>query len=93
MKSMSLYTTSISLFTQIPNGFKSLFNDIKSLFSLLGKKGHPDVTPKVSINIVNMNAVSDTDIFKDVNALVTFPAWPHFFSVFHRVGCMFFLAQ
>lgn len=64
-----------------------------SLFSLLVKKGHPDVTPKVSINIVNMNAVSDTDIFKDVNALVTFPAWPHFLSVFHRVGCMFFLAQ
>ena len=66
------YNTSISLFTLAPHGFKSLFNDIKTLCSLSEKKGRPEVIPKVKINIVNINVLSDTDIFEDVNALANF---------------------
>lgn len=66
------YNTSISLFTLAPNGFKSLFNDIKTLCSLSEKQGHPEVIPKVNINIENMNVLSDTDISEDVNALANF---------------------
>ena len=54
------------------NGFKSLFNDIKTLYSLSEKKGHPEVSPNVNINIVNMSVLSDTDIFEGVNALANF---------------------